>query len=70
MSSLDQLKKKAPDAVKPKGKIELFSPQYFAACTLGGIIGTFLIFPLFGALGFGITSFLNTPIASNPTHRS
>jgi hypothetical protein len=39
---MDQLKKKAPDAVKPKGKIVLFSPEYFAACTLGGIIGMFI----------------------------
>jgi hypothetical protein len=39
---MDAIKAKAPDAVKPKSKIELFSPTYFAACTLGGIIGTFL----------------------------
>ena len=25
---------------KPQKKIELFSSNYFAACTLGGIIGT------------------------------
>lgn len=25
---------------KPKSTIELYSPTYFAACTLGGIIGT------------------------------
>lgn len=30
---------KAPGAVTPQKKIELFSPTYFAACTLGGIIG-------------------------------
>lgn len=30
---------KAPGAVAPKHKIELFSGTYFAACTLGGIIG-------------------------------
>lgn len=24
---------------RPKGAIELYSPTYFAACTLGGIIG-------------------------------
>jgi len=35
---MDAIKAKAPDAVKPKSKIELFSPTYFAACTLGGII--------------------------------
>lgn len=26
---------------KPQKKIELFSGNYFAACTLGGIIGTY-----------------------------
>jgi solute carrier family 25 phosphate transporter 3 len=26
------------DAMKPQKKIELFSANYFAACTLGGII--------------------------------
>jgi len=30
--------KKMKAVVTPKGKIELFTPQYFAACTLGGII--------------------------------
>lgn len=38
--TVDKMKSKVPDAVKSKGKIELFSPEYFAACTLGGIIGT------------------------------
>lgn len=30
---------KAPGAVTPEKKIELFSGTYFAACTIGGIIG-------------------------------
>lgn len=29
------------NAQKPKSAIELYSPTYFAACTLGGIIGKF-----------------------------
>lgn len=37
---MDKVKQKVPEAVTPKGKIELYSPAYFAACTLGGIIGT------------------------------
>jgi solute carrier family 25 phosphate transporter 3 len=28
------------EAMKPQRKIEMFSGSYFAACTLGGIIGT------------------------------
>ena len=31
-------KPQAPGAVTPEKKIELFSRNYFAACTLGGII--------------------------------
>lgn len=27
------------EAMKPQRKIELFSGSYFAACTLGGVIG-------------------------------
>jgi solute carrier family 25 (mitochondrial phosphate transporter), member 3 len=27
------------EQLKPKSKIEMFSGSYFAACTLGGIIG-------------------------------
>jgi len=27
------------EAMKPQRKIELFSANYFAACTLGGVIG-------------------------------
>jgi hypothetical protein len=27
------------DQLRPKRKIEMFSANYFAACTLGGIIG-------------------------------
>jgi len=34
-STIEQVKK----AVPKKGSIELFTPQYFAACTLGGILG-------------------------------
>jgi solute carrier family 25 phosphate transporter 3 len=34
-----QNKPEAPGAVTPQKKIELFSGTYFAACTLGGIIG-------------------------------
>jgi hypothetical protein len=30
---------------KPQKKIELFSGNYFAACTIGGIIGTFFQIP-------------------------
>ena len=30
---------KAPGALAPQKKIELFSGSYFAACTIGGIIG-------------------------------
>ena len=39
----DQAKKVAQvakAAVPKRGSIELFSPQYFAACTIGGMIGT------------------------------
>jgi hypothetical protein len=39
----DQAKKVAQvakAAVPKKGSIELFSPAYFAACTVGGMIGT------------------------------
>jgi hypothetical protein len=48
MSTVDQLKKKV--GAKPKGKIELFSPEYFAACTLGGIIGMSISVILFTLL--------------------
>lgn len=36
--------KKVQAAVQPpsKGKIQLYSKEYFAACTLGGIIGMFM----------------------------
>jgi hypothetical protein len=30
----------AKAAVPKRGSIELFSPQYFVACTIGGMIGT------------------------------
>jgi hypothetical protein len=38
-----QTKPEAPGAVTPQRKIELFSGTYFAACTLGGIIGQYSI---------------------------
>jgi solute carrier family 25 (mitochondrial phosphate transporter), member 3 len=34
-----QTKPQAPGAVTPQKKIELFSGTYFAACTIGGVIG-------------------------------
>jgi len=37
----DALKKVQTVAPPSKGKIQLYSKEYFAACTLGGIIGTF-----------------------------
>lgn len=40
MSTTGAGKPEAPGAVTPQKKIELFSGTYFAACTLGGIIGT------------------------------
>lgn len=39
----DALKKVQAIAPPSKGKIQLYSKEYFAACTLGGIIGTFFV---------------------------
>jgi hypothetical protein len=34
----DQAKDAVKSALPKKGKIELYSPAYFAACTIGGIV--------------------------------
>jgi len=36
-----------PGLLQPKKQIELFSGSYFAACTLGGIIGKSLLVTLY-----------------------
>lgn len=46
MAQAKQPSAKAPGAVTPQHKIELFSGTYFGACTLGGIIGTSNLVPL------------------------
>lgn len=48
-ATMVQTKPEAPGATTPQRKIELFSTSYFAACTLGGIIGKYTLYkdPLF-----------------------